>query len=273
MKLDVEDGLYEVLGVSTEATQAEIKKAYMKLALKLHPDKNPGDEAAKERFQTLQRIYAVLSDPEKRKVYDQTGSLEDSEELSGGKFDDLYDYYRTMYKKVTEDDVLAFENEYRGSQEEAGDLLRLYREHKGNMPVVFEWLLCSRPETDSHRFADDIEAAIERGDAKRYKAFGPWAEAVRRKPAPKNPLKKSKPRQAPAGGGMDLAAMIRGKAEAKHNSFMSALEEKYGGSKGSLVAGKQQQKKKKSKEPSEEEFLAAQSRLGKKKASKARARA
>jgi molecular chaperone DnaJ len=64
---------YEVLGVSKDATQDQIKKAYRKLALKHHPDKNPGNKAAEKKFKEAADAYAVLSDAEKRKVYDQRG--------------------------------------------------------------------------------------------------------------------------------------------------------------------------------------------------------
>jgi molecular chaperone DnaJ len=66
--------LYEVLGVSKKASADEIKKAYRKLARKYHPDTNPGDAAAEERFKEIQGAYDVLSDPKKRKEYDQFGS-------------------------------------------------------------------------------------------------------------------------------------------------------------------------------------------------------
>jgi molecular chaperone DnaJ len=66
--------LYEVLGVSKSASKDEIKKAYRKLARKHHPDSNPGDAEAEERFKELQNAYDVLSDPDKRKQYDQLGT-------------------------------------------------------------------------------------------------------------------------------------------------------------------------------------------------------
>jgi molecular chaperone DnaJ len=65
--------LYEVLGVAKTATDEELKKAYRVLALKHHPDRNPGDEDAAAKFKEASEAYAILSDPEKRAVYDRYG--------------------------------------------------------------------------------------------------------------------------------------------------------------------------------------------------------
>ena len=73
---------YNILGVSRDASTKQIKKAYRKLAMKYHPDKNPGDSEAEEKFKDLGAAYEVLSDQEKRKIYDERG--EEGLKQSGG---------------------------------------------------------------------------------------------------------------------------------------------------------------------------------------------
>ncbi len=64
---------YEILGVSRNASEAEIKKAFKRLAMKYHPDRNPDDKVAEEKFKEAKEAYEVLSDPQKRSAYDQFG--------------------------------------------------------------------------------------------------------------------------------------------------------------------------------------------------------
>ena len=74
---------YEVLGVTKTATEVEIKKAYRQMAVQYHPDKNPGDATAEEKFKECAEAYAVLSDSQKRAQYDRFGHGG----MGGGGFD------------------------------------------------------------------------------------------------------------------------------------------------------------------------------------------
>jgi molecular chaperone DnaJ len=78
---------YEVLGVGREASQEEIKKAYRKLALKYHPDRNPGDKAAEERFKEASAAYQILGDPERRAQFDRFGHAAFDQQSGFGGFD------------------------------------------------------------------------------------------------------------------------------------------------------------------------------------------
>ena len=75
---------YEILGVGRDATDQQIKSAYRKLALKYHPDRNPGDKKAEDAFKEAAEAYAIVSDPEKRSLYDRFGHAGVSGAGAGG---------------------------------------------------------------------------------------------------------------------------------------------------------------------------------------------
>src|SRR3979490_3335438 len=72
------EDFYKILGVKGDAKPEEIKKAYRRLARKYHPDVNPGDKGAEDRFKQMSEAFDILSDPKKRKVYDRFGEYSDN---------------------------------------------------------------------------------------------------------------------------------------------------------------------------------------------------
>lgn len=104
---------YEVLGVNAKASQDEIKKAYRQLALKFHPDRNPGDKAAEENFKEAAEAYEVLRDPQKRDIYDQFGhaGLEGTGFTGFGGFEDIFSTFGDIFE-----DFFGFGTRRRGSR-------------------------------------------------------------------------------------------------------------------------------------------------------------
>src|ERR1039457_4122984 len=116
---------YEVLGVSREASDQELKSAYRKQALKYHPDRNPGDHAAEEKFKTASEAYQVLSDADKRAVYDRYGHAGLGGQGSGygaGPFAggvDIGDIFGDLFGEM-----FSVGGTQRGSRQRRGDDLR-----------------------------------------------------------------------------------------------------------------------------------------------------
>ena len=92
---------YEILGVSRNASQEEIKKAYRRLARKYHPDLHPGDKEAEERFKEISEAYEVLSDPEKRAVYDARGhaGLHDQGYQGFSDVEDIFSAFSDIFEE------------------------------------------------------------------------------------------------------------------------------------------------------------------------------
>ena len=93
---------YEILGVERSAPDEEVKKSYRKLAMQFHPDRNPGDKKAEEKFKEAAEAYEVIRDPEKRKIYDRYGH----EGINGtgfrgfSGFDDIFTNFSDIFEDV-----------------------------------------------------------------------------------------------------------------------------------------------------------------------------
>ncbi|WP_396127118.1 molecular chaperone DnaJ [Acidicapsa dinghuensis] len=113
---------YEVLGVSRSVTEVELKTAYRKLAMKYHPDRNPGDKEAEERFKEASEAYGVLSDADKRAAYDRFGHASTSAGFGQGPFAgaaDLGDIFGDLFGEM-----FGGGGQRRGSRVQRGEDLR-----------------------------------------------------------------------------------------------------------------------------------------------------
>ena len=105
---------YDVLGIPKQASNQEIKKAYRKLAKKYHPDTNPGDEEAEKLFKEVTEAYNVLSDEEKRKLYDQFGHA---------AFDGGTDPYESHFRSGNSENGTHRENYYSANMDDIFDVV------------------------------------------------------------------------------------------------------------------------------------------------------
>jgi molecular chaperone DnaJ len=129
---------YEILGVARTAEADEIKKAYRKLAVKYHPDKNPGDKTAEEKFKELSEAYEALNDPQRRAAYDQYGHAAFDRRAGGGfargggGFHDPFEIFREVFGGGNMFDDLFGGGRSDPSQPQRGDDLRY------DMEITFE---------------------------------------------------------------------------------------------------------------------------------------
>ena len=114
--------LYSLLGVEKTATKAEIKKAYRRLVFMYHPDKNKTDPDAGAKFANISRAYKILSNPDSRKIYDDTGDYDD-EDAEKINISETLNYFRKIHNPK---DIEIFQKKYLNSKDEEEDLINFY---------------------------------------------------------------------------------------------------------------------------------------------------
>ncbi|GMT15286.1 hypothetical protein PFISCL1PPCAC_6583 [Pristionchus fissidentatus] len=250
--------LYEVLHVDKTIDAKKLKKSYYSQSLKWHPDRFSSDNAdedkkqtATENFQVLSKAYEILSDKEARAVYDETGSVgEDDGPMSEEDFERCVAMWRGQFKKVTKEDIDAFFETYKGSDEEKEDIVTAYEKCKGDLDLIVEHV--PSDDNDEDRIVEIIKALIEEGELEETKKFksssAPKKVAARKRKAGEEAKEAEKELQKlkEKEGEGDLAALIlRRQADRQTQgvSFLANLEAKYGSAAGGTKKGAKKTKK------------------------------
>ena len=192
------------------------------MVLVVHPDKNPNDPQAGEKFIKLTNAYNILIDDEKRQLYDETGEY-DENEAGPVDLDDTYNYYRSIYPKIRLEDIETFSNKYRGSDMEREDLINFYKENDGDITLMLEVIPLSRNE-DIERFIKIYENLIKEKKIKKTKLFTSSKKSVKLLEDNEEEIEEAE------GNLKELEQQIMLKKKKRNeNDFLSHLAGKYGG--------------------------------------------
>ena len=158
--------LYSLLGVEKTATNAEIKKAYRRLVFVYHPDKNKTDPDAGSKFANITRAYKILSNPDSRRIYDETGDYDDEDE---GKINiaETLNYFRKIYSPK---DIESFHDKYINSKDEEEDLINFYNSNGGDIKKILEWIPYSTND-DVQRYIKIYEKLFKKKTLTKTKKF------------------------------------------------------------------------------------------------------
>ncbi|VDM43647.1 unnamed protein product [Toxocara canis] len=215
-----------------------VKKAFFKQSLQYHPDRCVEECAKKEateKFQIISRAYAVLGDEQKRKLYDETGLLDDAE-VSGDDADWM-ERWRVLFPEITVEDIDAFIKKYRviaevlaESGEEHTAIKESFIKNKGDMNKIMDEVIGLTYE-DEDRVRKIIDKMIEKGELKatRYYAAEPAKRKEKRRKAAEKEAKEAEQvlRELKAKEGTtELKALIR-KRQLDRDSFLDDLAAKY----------------------------------------------
>ena len=209
--------LYSLLGVDKTATNAEIKKAYRRLVFVYHPDKNKTDPDAGSKFANITRAYKILSNPDRRKIYDETGDYDDEDE---GKINiaETLNYFRKIYSPK---DIESFQKKYINSKDEEEDLINFYKSNDGDIKKILEWIPYSTNE-DVQRYIKIYEKLFKKKTLDKTKKFDESKNKVEL-------LKEDAEEAKQAEKEMDMLtkAIIGNKRKRNFNNYLDNLKERY----------------------------------------------
>lgn len=244
------DDLYrDVLRVARDSSSAQLKKAYLKRSLEVHPDKNK-ESGSSEKFVLLSAVHDLLQDEKRRALYDETGRVEDGEENAPADeemFARWDEYWRVMFPRVTEERIEEFKQVFVGGPQEEESVLEAYTLCEGRMDEVIDQVPFAEHEDIPFFVHDYILPALKKKKVRRYDDFEPYASL----PRPKHARNKSSDAKTKKTSPLPLTAGTR-----QFSGAVSALEKKYGG------GGKKRGAKEEAL-PSEDEFKKIQERMEK----------
>ncbi|KAH8877697.1 DnaJ likeubfamily C member 9 [Schistosoma japonicum] len=236
--------LYEVLRVTKKCHKTELRKAFYKLSLLHHPDRHDSESKseATKRFQILSRVYSYMENEEKRKIYDETGAIDEDDEITNKSYNDWVEYWQLLFPKVTTAQIDEFCKKYKDSEQETKDLIKIYNRSKGDMDIIMETLILTSYQ-DEARVRNLIEKLIASGKIDAFKNYTherPEKAAKRAKRAleeeklfAKEQKKKSKKQKdgVDTEGGLDsLAKSIQARHEnalKSSENFLDKIAQKY----------------------------------------------
>ena len=209
--------LYSLLGVEKTASNAEIKKAYRRLVFLYHPDKNKTDPNAGAKFANITKAYKILSNPESRRIYDETGDYDDEDE---GKINiqETLNYFRKIYSPK---DIESFEKKYINSKDEEEDLINFYKSNDGDIRKILEWIPFSKNE-DVERYIKIYEKLFKKKTLNKNKKF---EESKNRVQLIKIDAEEAKEAEKE----MDILtkAIVGKKRKRNYNEYLDNLKERY----------------------------------------------
>ena len=165
----------DVLQCEPTADAAQLRKAYYRAALKVHPDKNPGNDDAAKKFQALSLAYQILGSAELRQEYDETGVIphEDAtaaeDDVNKEGVDAWKSYFDQIFGKVTVNKINSFSERYKTSAEEQRDVLKEFKKCKGNLVKMLNFVMLSEARDAVRWVSDYLQPAMKEDET--IKAF------------------------------------------------------------------------------------------------------